>query len=474
MNKITSFTSVAIPLFALSACMVGPDYEQPERAAAAAWSNADTSSAIANTNGRSAAELVDWWKLFGDADLDWLIQQAIKTNFDLETARARLEQAKATLAIKRSGLFPHLDADASMREGAKPLWGGADDSYGVSATAAWEIDIFGGVRRSVESSVADYKAALADEIATRVKISADVAQAYFKYRAYQTELRITEDNLKAQTKTYEITKQRKANGFVSQLDVVRAAAEVSSTNAQLPKIQMDERLALNALEYLVGVQSGTLRERLAEEKPLPKLETFIPAGVPAQMLERRPDIIVAEHKIHAAVAAVGEATADMYPKFSITGTISYDAPKFNRLLNNPYGSWSVGPTATWNIFQAGKTVANIKLKEAVVKEARVSWQSKVYGAVKEVEDALVSAGKERERIELINTLVANNQKAFELSKKLYSAGEIEFLDLLVAQRSLLQSQQNQVSSRMQFVSYIAALYKSLGGGWDIAELEQAK
>lgn len=474
MNKITSFTSVAIPLFALSACMVGPDYEQPERAAAAAWSNADTSSAITDTNGRSAAELVDWWKLFGDADLDWLIQQAIKTNFDLETARARLEQAKATLAIKRSGLFPHLDADASMREGAKPLWGGADDSYGVSATTAWEIDIFGGVRRSVESSVADYKAALADEIATRVKISADVAQAYFKYRAYQTELRITEDNLKAQTKTYEITKQRKANGFVSQLDVVRAAAEVSSTNAQLPKIQMDERLALNALEYLVGVQSGTLRERLAEEKPLPKLETFIPAGVPAQMLERRPDIIVAEHKIHAAVAAVGEATADMYPKFSITGTISYDAPKFNRLLNNPYGSWSVGPTATWNIFQAGKTVANIKLKEAVVKEARVSWQSKVYGAVKEVEDALVSAGKERERIELINTLVADNQKAFELSKKLYSAGEIEFLDLLVAQRSLLQSQQNQVSSRMQFVSYIAALYKSLGGGWDIAELEQAK
>ena len=269
----------------------------------------------------------------------------------------------------------------------------------------------------------------------------------------------------AQLKTYEITKQRKANGFVSQLDVVRAAAEVSSTNAQLPQIEMNERLALNALELLVGVQNGELDSLLAAEKPLPKLESFVPAGVPAELLRRRPDIIVAEHKIHSAVAAVGEAKAGFYPKFSITGTISYDAPRIGNMFNSTYGSWSVGPTMQWNIFQAGKTVNSVKLKEAVVKEANVSWREKVYTAIKEVEDALVSAAKERERIELMNTLVSDNQKAFELSKKLYAAGEIEFLDLLVAQRSLLSSQQNQVESRMEFVNYVVALYKSLGGGW---------
>lgn len=465
MNRI--FTLLMLPsLAALSACMVGPDFEKPEFDSPAGWNGAKDSGVLAqNPKGYSQRDLVEWWRLFGDDVLCGLIDKAVAKNFSLETARAKVEQARATLGIHRSGLWPSLDADASFKEGAKPLTSSTSESYKAGATAAWEIDVFGGTRRSIESAAADYKAAMADEVAVRVKVAADVAQAYFKYRSYQIRLRITRENLTAQLKTYEITKQRKANGFVSQLDVVRAAAEVSSTNAQLPQIEMNERLALNALELLVGVQNGELDSLLAAEKPLPKLESFVPAGVPAELLRRRPDIIVAEHKIHSAVAAVGEAKAGFYPKFSITGTISYDAPRIGNMFNSAYGSWSVGPTMQWNIFQAGKTVNSVKLKEAVVKEANVSWREKVYTAIKEVEDALVSAAKERERIELMNTLVSDNQKAFELSKKLYAAGEIEFLDLLVAQRSLLSSQQNQVESRMEFVNYVVALYKSLGGGW---------
>ncbi|MBO5254482.1 MAG: efflux transporter outer membrane subunit [Opitutales bacterium] len=465
MNKFLKIISF-LPLIVLSACMVGPDFEKPEYMLDRKFNALQMSGELKqNPQNLSAKDLAEWWKLFGDDDLTWLIEEALKSNFDLETARARVEQARATLAIRKSGFWPSADLNASTRVGSSPIDTDPSDSFGAGAGISWEIDIFGGIRRSIEASEQDYKAAFADSVATRIKIIADVAQAYFQYRAYQIELRITRDNLKTQRKTYDITKQRKVNGFVSQLDVVQAAAEVSSTNAQLPKIEMNERLSLHALELLVGVPTGSLRARLAKEKPLPKLESFIPAGVPADLIERRPDIMMAEHKIHSAVASVGEAEADFYPKFSITGTISYDAPRVGNMFSNQYGSWSVGPTATWNIFQAGKTVANVKLKEAVVKEAKISWQAKVFTAVKEVEDALVSAAKERERIELINTLVEDNQKAFDLSKTLYSAGEIEFLDLLVSQRALLNSQQNQVASRVLFVNHIVNLYKSLGGGF---------
>lgn len=463
MNSILRFV-VLSPALVLAACMVGPDFEKPKFDAPKNWVAPEAQSLAADSK-YSAAELSAWWKLFGDDELCRLIDLALAENFDLETARARVEQARATLSMKTSGLWPSLDVDARFKEGAHPVNARSGETYGWGTGVSWEIDVFGGVRRGVEISEQDYRAALADALATRVKITAEVAQAYFKYRAYQTQLAITRENLQAQKKTYEITTRRKSNGFVSQLDVVQAAAEVSSTNTQLPKIEMDKKLALRALELLVGVPSGSLEKRLEEFKPLPRLENFIPAGVPAQLLERRPDIVAAEHKIHSAVAAIGEAKADFFPRFSITGTISYDTPKIGGIVSNPYGSWSVGPTATWNIFQAGKTVANVKLKEAVVKEAKISWKSKVFTAVKEVEDALVSSVKERERINLYNTLVDDNKKAFELSKKLYSAGEIEFLDLLVAQRQLLSSQQNQISCRMEFVNNIVALYKSLGGGW---------
>ena len=474
MNKFLKII-VYMPLFVFSACMVGPDFEKPEYKVSDNWKASDVSQSLSdNRQNLTVKDLADWWKLFGDEDLTQLIEQAIKNNFDLQTVRARLEQAQASLGVVKSGFWPSLDVNASYRERAgTPLDAASVDRYGAGATAAWEIDIFGGIRRSIESSEEDYKAALADTVATRIKVAAEVAQAYFKYRAFQIQLRITKDNLQTQKKTYEITKARKKNGFVSQLDVVQASAEVSSTNAQLPEFEKNKRLALHALELLVGVPSGSLKEKLATEKSLPKLESFVPVGVPAELLARRPDVIMAEHKIHSAVASIGVAKADLYPKFSITGTISFDSPKAGKILNNPYGSWSVGPTATWNIFQAGRTISNIKLREAVAKEAKISWQSTVFVAIKEVEDALVSAAKERERIELINTLVSDNQKAFDLSKKLYSAGEIEFLDLLVSQRALLNSQQSQVASRMQFVNYVVALYKSLGGGWQSDTATQA-
>ena len=184
--------------------MVGPDYQKSSFDAPKTWVASDISS-LAVDSKHAPEELSSWWKVFGDDVLCEVVRRAIENNFDLQTARSRIEQAAATLGMRKSGLWPTLDADASFREGASPLNASARQSYGWGATAGWEIDIFGGVRRGIEISEQDYRASLADAVATRVKITADVAQAYFTYRAYQAQLQITKENLQAQMKTYEIT-----------------------------------------------------------------------------------------------------------------------------------------------------------------------------------------------------------------------------------------------------------------------------
>ena len=474
MNK-NFFENLALAVSAavLCGCMVGPDFEKPQPKLGETW-NQEISGKLL-TDGEeskkvSPEEIARWWEIFEDEQLTSLIKRAFENNLDLAAATATIAQARANLGIVQSGFFPTLDLSAGMTERGITMHDTAT-SYGMGATAGWEIDLFGGTRRSIESAVANYRATLADKCATRILVAAEVANNYFSYRALQQEIIITKSNLETQKKTYRITLERKAKGFVSQLDVVRAAAEVDSTSSQIPTLQKDLIQTRHALELLLGLQSGALEKELEEPKDLPELERFIPVGVPANLLERRPDIISAEYNLHKAVAAVGNAEADFYPKFFINGSISYEAPKIGNIVKSQYGTWSVGPSATWNIFQAGKTVFNVELQEGVVAQMGANWKSAVLTAIKEVEDSLVAAAKERERIAYINKLVENNKKAFDLSSTLYSEGEIEFLDLLVSQRSMLQSEQSQISSRQLFISHIISLYKSLGGGWTMDDLK---
>ena len=480
MNSFVKKIVLASPAMFLSACMVGPDFKKPESGLPDEWSREISGASLTeeeNFATLTSADLADWWKIFNDPVLTSLVERSFKGNLTIADARAKIAQARATLGITQSGLFPSLDANAAMGESAAPMSGVSHASYGIGASTSWELDIFGGTRRSIESAVADYRAALAEKCAAQVAVSAEVAENYFLYRGYQQELIIVKKNLETQKNTYRVTQMKKNNGFVSDLDVVRAAASVESTSSEIPSLESKIEQTRNALELLLGLPAGALAKELEKPRSLPELERYIPAGVPAKLVERRPDIIVAEHKLHAAVAKIGNAEADWYPKFSITGNISYQAPSVGNIIQNQYGTWSVGPNATWNIFQAGKTVFNVELQEALTEAAGVSWKLAVLTAFKEVEDALVASAKERERIAYINRLVENNRKAFSLSSKLYEEGQIEFLDLLDTQRSMLTSEQSQVNSRRLFISYVISLYKSLGGGWgepDMADTQPEK
>lgn len=473
MNNIYQKIIIAFSTISLCGCMVGPDFEKPTmESMPEKYSNKVDGKLLSDeTKPRKVSdeELAKWWEVFGDKTLSALMEKAFKNNFDIATASAKIKQARSTLGITQSGFFPTLDVNGSFREGGQIRESAS--TYSMGANASWEVDIFGGTRRGIESAVEDYKSALVDKCAVKIAVASEVARTYFLYRSYEQELIITRSNLQTQRKTFEVTKQRRANGFESDIDVVRASSQVENTSSQIPRLESQMMLARHSLELLLAVPTGSLKKELSTPQDLPELENFIPVGVPAQLVQRRPDVVMAEHKLHSAIAKIGEATADWYPKFSITGQIGYTAPDIGKLDQNRYGTWSVGPTISWNIFQAGKTYFNVELRKAVAEEAGISWDKTVLTAIKEVEDSLVSASKERERIGYINKVVQSNKKAFELSSKLYTEGEIEFLDLLEAQRSMLTSQQSQVASRQLFISHIISLYKSLGGGWDLNDLE---
>lgn len=454
-----------MPLFfaaLLFGCAVGPDFEKPEYGQMP--KSFDAENAPLFKAGEDGGDIEKWWKVFDDPLLNSLIERALEHNFDLNIARISVEQAGYQLGISQSGLFPVLDAKGGFAERGN-MSGSSRGYTSAELGVGWEIDVFGGVRRGIESVEADYKAAEANKNAVRIKVASDVASAYFLYRFYCEDLSITRKNLETQEKTLKVIKERLENRLIAKLDYVRSEAQLRSTLSQIPSIEAQKESARYALELLLGLNSGALKEELKGVSGLPEFEKFVSVQVPAKLLERRPDIIEAEYKLHSAVAKIGEAEADFYPKFSITGNISYSAPAKANLFDSQYGSWSVGPTVSWNLFSAGKTYYNVKLQESLAKEAGVFWEKVVATAVKEVQEAMVSSVKQREKTEILKDVVKSNIDAYELSFKLFKAGELEFLDLLDVQRTMLAAEQSLLESRRQSLDNIILLYKSLGGGW---------
>lgn len=461
MEKFLSVISV----LALCSCAVGPDFKKPEYAKAPA----EFEDVQSDFNGE-IKDISKWWEFFKDPLLTKLINLSLEHNFDVRTAKASLEAAYATLGVSQSGLFPTLDSKASVTEGGTGKTPTAP-SYSAGLSAEWEIDVFGGTRRGIESSYASYEFSKADLQAVRIKIAAEVADKYYLYRAKVQTLKITRENLESQQKTYEITKRRLK--FEGDLAVARAAAQVGSTSSQIPTLEYEVASARYALELLVGLPLGALKSELEEYAELPDFERAIPVSVPAKLLHRRPDIIAAEYSLKAANAKIGQAQADFYPKFSISGNLSYTAPDTVNVFQNPYGSWSVGPTAKWNLFNAGKTYYNVKYQEALTRKAGVDWDKIALTAIKETQDYIVALSKERQRVKFLKESADMNIKAYEISLKLYKGGEIEFIDLLDVQRTMLTTQQSLVNSQRLVLSDIIMLYKSLGGGWSFDSQKDA-
>ena len=442
----------------LAGCAVGPNYRPVQMPAPGAWAGPSAAGA--------PAKLSTWWGTFNDPKLTALVEEAVRTNLDLKLAEARLRQARATRGVIAGGLWPTAEAVGGYRRTNVPA-NPAHDLYQTGLDALWEVDIFGGTRRNVESATASIQAAEESLRDVQVSLVAEVGLNDVQLRGYQQQLAIAQSNLQAQSHTGELTRQRFNAGFVSALDVANADAQVATTQAVIPVLQAAAQQSIYSLSVLLGRPPADLLQDLSETEPLPVTPPEVPAGLPSDLLRHRPDIRQAEAELHAATAQIGVATADLFPKFSLTGSLNWQADKLANLYTGAARSWSVGPSVDWPIFQGGSIVANIQVQEAIRDQAFITYQKTVLAAFQDVENVLIAYAKEWEHRKALQEAVVANRKAVTLAMQLYTQGESDFLNVLIAQRSLYVSEEAYVQSTRNTATDLIALYKALGGGWEL-------
>jgi outer membrane protein, multidrug efflux system len=468
--------SFCISAVMLSACTVGPDYKRPDVALPQHWANP------APKGRETHREFAHWWKIFEDQTLDWLIDKAISDNLDLKLAAARVAQARAVSRQTFASFGPEVNASGSYAryqdrlEVAEPYRAGpqreregetiVDDQYQTGFDANWELDLFGGVRRRVEAGEAELDASTEARRDVLVTLAAEVARSYIELRVLQKRQAIAELHRKSQDHCVQLTHRQHESGFVSGLDESNARMQAAETAARIPLLEASEGQTIHKIGILLGTCPGALIEKLSPVAELPMVFPAVPVGVPAQLLRRRPDIRQAEAKIHAATARVGVAMADLYPKLTITGSISYLSNSLNTLYGGENLVWLFGPTAKWRLFDTGRSQAMVHIQEALEEQAVITYKQKVLSAMLEVEDALIALAKLEAHRQALANAVRASRESLQLAKRLYRAGETDFLRVLVAEQTLYDEEDAFVQSRGDVLIRLISLYKALGGGWD--------
>ena len=446
--------------------VVGPDYKTPDIATPTEWSQG-------LRRGLSVAEpeaetLVRWWITLGDPDLSNLIERARAGNVDLKSAQARIREARARRGVAESGLYPSFNISGSAnlsRSSEDAGTGMRRELYRTGFDASWEVDVFGGVRRSVEAAQADLEASVADFQDLMVSLLAEVALNYVEARTFQTQLQVAEENLKAQAETLQLTEWRFAAGLVSKLDVEQAKANLENTRALLPKLRSNIEAAKNRLAILLGVFPGALEAQLATRKPIPEAPLEVAVGVPAETLRRRPDVRRAERQLAAQTARIGVATADLYPKFSLPGSIGLEALSTNHLFSTANRAWTLIGSFTWTIFKGGAIRQNIEVQNALQEQSLKQYEATILTALEDVENGLVAFAEEQERRDALLEATQAAERAAALARNQYASGLIDFQTVLDAERSVLTAQDQLAQSKGQVTANLISLYKALGGGW---------
>lgn len=445
---------------------VGPDYRSAEITAPDAW-NQPLRRGL--TDAEPGAEtLPRWWQTLGDADLSNLVERALASNPDLQKAQARIREARARRGIAEAGLFPTLDlgGSAALNRSSEETGSGLRrELYRIGFDAGWEVDLFGGVRRSIEAAQGDLEATVADYQDVMVSLLAEVALNYVEVRTFQGLLQIAEDNLETQSETLQLTEWRFAAGLVSQLDVEQARANLENTRAQLPRLRSNIEAAKNRLAVLLGSFPGSLEAQLAARKPIPEAPLEVAVGVPAEALRRRPDVRRAERQLAAQTARIGVATADLYPKISLPGSIGLEALATHHLFSTASRVWSLIGRFSWTVFKGGAIRQNIQLQTALQEQSLKQYEAVILGALEEVENSLTAFAEEQDRRDALVHATGAAENAAALARYQYASGLIDFQTVLDAERSVLSSQEQLAQSKRQVTANLISLYKALGGGW---------
>ena len=511
-------------LAGVGGCEVGPNYAPPVFDVADNWAEPN---ATPPATGRpftapsrtvsDAQPVVRWWMTFRDPELNSLVGRAVASNLDLRRATSRIRQARAQRRVTASDLYPQVNAlgefthshissnGVTSQIGAGGGGGsaggggsggggsggggsgggsmqppGADGSPAVPGAilsdfnlfqlgldASWELDVFGRVRRAVEGANATIQANVEDRRDVLLMLLSDVAQNYIQLRGTQRQLTLALENLKVQQQTLDLQIQRQQNGLVTSLDVSRARAQVETTAAQIPPLQVTISQAIHQLGTLLGEQPESLYAELTEAEPVPPVPDEVPIGLPSDLLRRRPDVRRAERQLASATAQVGVAVANLFPQFSLTGSLGLQSTDTNNLLNYASRYYSISPQVMYPLFDAGRLRAQVRVQDALQEQALLTYQSAVLTALREVEDALVAYAKQQDRRASLASAVAANQQAVSLAQEQYRSGTVDFTTVLDAQLNLFTSQDALAQSQTAVAVNLVTLYRTLGGGWEI-------
>ncbi len=491
-------------LLLLGACTVGPDYESPSPWSPASWFRTTRTESPSAKVSLPVAEPVDveWWNVLHDPELTSLMRRVADTNLDVRTADLRLAESRAQRSVTNAGSFPTLNGNSSYtrqqlsKNGVVSLLGsgggnpatqsnglggrqggvpnsfgslGAFDLFQAGFDASWELDLWGKVRRQVESASAAVEASIEARHNTLLTSLAELARNYVQLRGLQESERIVRNNLSTAEQAVRLTDQRVRGGLATDLDLANARAQAEATAANLPQLEAQELQAINAISLLLGEAPGAMAAELETRKPLPPVPPTVPIGLPSELAKRRPDIRQADAQLHGATADIGVAEANFYPSLTLSGSVALQATQFTRVFDINALTYGVGPSLTIPIFEGGRLRGTLELRKQLAKEAALNYQRTVLQAFHDVDNALIAYRTDQLRRDRLAAQVAQSRRAYQIATERYKNGLSDFLEVLTAQRTLLQSEQDLANATTTVSTDLIMLYKALGGGWEVGD-----
>ena len=477
-NIVRVGASSLLAFMVLAGCTVGPDFQKPQVDMPEHYISSKSAPLFAETE----KELVNWWEVFDDSVLVSLVEKAVEGNLDLKLAEARILQTRAARGKARSEIGPTVKVTGSFSQSQsqssadassvsdfsteEKTEGGVTGYYFSGFDSDWELDFFGGVRRGIEAADADLEVSIESRHDVLVTLIAEVVRNYIELRMYQQRVAVSRQNLEAQQGIAKLTWKRFLAGFESRLDVTNAEALAAATAAEIPLLEVSAKQAIYNIGVLTGNRPGAFIQELSSVSNIPLISSSVPVGVPSELLRRRPDIRKAEAEIHAETARIGVAVADLYPKFTITGSAGTLSNAVSSLFSPVDIVWSLGSSISTHLFSSGKVESKIDEQKALKKQAVIRYQQAVLSALQEVENAMVALKKEDERRRALEKVVETKRRALQLAERLYQEGFTDYISVLETQRSAYESDDAFVQSTGILSTNLVSLFKALGGGWN--------
>lgn len=469
-------SSAAVLFLSLIGCKVGPNYHRPDVATPPAWKEQPPWRAA---NPKDSIAKGDWWGTFGDSELNQYETQALKANQTIEAARYQLEQARASARITVSGLYPQATANASaqrIRTSAGvptttgiPLPGPSTSSdFRIPFNITWEPDVFGGIRRNVESSNATYQSTAAALENVRLVITSELAVDYFTLRELDAEIAVVDSSVDYQGKSLTLVQNRHSGGIASGLDVAQQETLLNSTRTQATLLRQQRAQFEHAIAALVGVPASAFSVPV---KPLAMEPPVVPIGVPSDVLERRPDVAQAERQMAAQNAQIGVAKSAFFPGINLSGSGGFESSDISKLITASTGFWALGANVAETVFSAGRRRAQVDFAQSAYGASVANYRQTVLTAFQEVEDGLSGLSVLAQAAQSQQQAVEASQRALQIANDRYTGGLVTYLDVITAEQTYLDSQRLATQILGQRLVTSVGLVKALGGGFDASSLQ---